>query len=121
MYSSGHETEALAVASTGTLIASGVGAVLPVIQEDYGQTPKINDLVTYPSLFMGLGNVIAVPVSHAVGRRPVYLVSNLIFVLACVWAAYSKSLNSHIAARDVISLAAGQAEALCPIIVQVGP
>lgn len=101
------------------MIASGVGAILPFFYKEYGHDPKINDLVTYPSLFIGLGNLITVPLSHAVGRRPVFLLSTFVFVLASVWAGLSTSLRSHIAARAIISLAAGSAEALCPIIVQV--
>lgn len=107
-------------AATATLIASGVGAVLPYFHQEYHNDPRINDLVTYPSLFIGLGNLITVPISHAVGRRPVFLGSTLVFVFTCVWAGQSGNLSSHIAARNILSLAAGSAEALCPIIVQVG-
>lgn len=106
-------------ASTATLIASGVGAVLPFFYEQYHDDPRVNDLVTFPSLFIGIGNLITVPISHAVGRRPVFLLSTLVFVLASVWAGLSQSLSSHIAARAFVSMAAGSAEALCPIIVQV--
>lgn len=106
-------------AATATLMASSFGAILPVIYEEYGHDSRINDLVTFPALFIGLGNFIFVPIAHAIGRRPVYLFSLTMLVLCCLWCAKSKSLSSHIAGRDVLSLAAGQAEALCPIMVQV--
>lgn len=105
-------------AATATLMASSFGAILPTIYEEYHGDPKVNDLVTFPALFIGLGNFIFVPIAHSVGRRPVYLFSLVMLTVCCVWAACSKSLNSHIAARDILGLAAGQAEALCPIMVQ---
>lgn len=106
-------------AATATLMASSFGAILPVIYQEYGHQARINDLVTFPALFIGLGNFIFVPIAHAVGRRPVYLFSLTMLVLCCLWCAKSQSLSSHIAGRNVLSLAAGQAEALCPIMVQV--
>ncbi|EXA34308.1 hypothetical protein FOQG_16680 [Fusarium oxysporum f. sp. raphani 54005] len=105
-------------AATATLMASSFGAILPQVQASYGGDPRTNDLVTYPALFIGLGNFIFVPVAHAVGRRPIYLFSLVLLVACCVWCAFSKSLTSHISGRNIMSLAAGQAEALCPIMVQ---
>lgn len=106
-------------AATATLMASSFGAILPQVQASYGGDPRTHDLVTYPALFIGIGNFIFVPVAHAVGRRPIYLFSLVLLVACCIWCAFSKSLTSHIAGRNIMSLAAGQAEALCPIMVQV--
>jgi cyanate permease len=106
-------------AATATLIASSFGAILPVINKEYDNDPRVNDLVTFPALFIGLGNLLFVPVAHAIGRRPVYLFSLLMLIACCVGCACSKSLSAHIAARDLLGLAAGQAEALCPIMIQV--
>jgi len=54
---------------------------------------KANDLLTYPTLFMGVGNVIAMPLAMAIGRRPVFLLSILIMVVGGIWCAFSKSLD----------------------------
>ncbi|KAH7366684.1 major facilitator superfamily domain-containing protein [Pyrenochaeta sp. MPI-SDFR-AT-0127] len=105
-------------AATGNLMVSGIAAILPAVQASYHSDPKTNDLVTWPAFFMGVGNLIAIPVAHAVGRRPVYLLSTIVLSFGCLWCAYSGTLASHIAGRDIMSIAAGQAEALCPIIVQ---
>ncbi|CAH0054428.1 unnamed protein product [Clonostachys solani] len=105
-------------AATATLMASSFGAILPTVQQSYPGDSRTNDLVTYPALFIGLGNFIFVPIAHAVGRRPIYLFSLILLVAGCIWCAFSKSLTSHIAGRNIMSLAAGQAEALCPIMVQ---
>lgn len=99
-------------------MASSFGAILPSIYATYGDDPRINDLVTFPALFIGIGNFIFVPIAHAVGRRPVYLGSLSLLIACCIWCSYTDSLSSHIAGRDVLALAAGNAEALCPIMVQ---
>lgn len=96
-----------------------MGAILGTIDTYYDGDPRTNDLMTYPTLFMGLGNLIAMPIAMAIGRRPVFLVSVLLLTVGAVWCAASQSLGSHIAGRDILSLAAGQSEALCPLIIQV--
>ena len=105
-------------AATGNLMASGITAILPIVKASYGGDPKTSDLATWPAFYMGVGNLLAIPVAHAIGRRPVYLLSTIVLSFGCLWCAYSGSLESHIAGRNVMSIAAGQAEALCPIIVQ---
>jgi MFS family permease len=42
----------------------------------------------------------------------------VVLVIGGIWCAFSQSLGSHIAGRDVMSLAAGQSEALAPMIHQ---
>ncbi|KYG41700.1 hypothetical protein M433DRAFT_147447 [Acidomyces richmondensis BFW] len=89
---------------TAVVLASGFGPIFSMVVASYpGQTEKANDLITYPTLFMRIGNLIAMPLAMTIGRRPVF------FFLQC--------LNSHIGGRNVMSLAAGQSEALAPMIV----
>ena len=74
--------------------------------------------MTYPTLFMGIGNLIAMPWAFTCGRRPVFLASMLLLIGAGIWCQCSGSLGSHIAGRNIMSLAAGQSEALSPMIIQ---
>lgn len=74
--------------------------------------------MTYPSLFMGLGNLVGMPLALAVGRRPVYLGSCIVMLVASVLCVTQKSYPWHLGARMVLGLAAGQSEALCPLMVQ---
>lgn len=106
---------AFAVATT-----SGLGAVYPEVVAAYPDEPtRATDLLTYPTLFMGIGNLLSMPLCVAVGRRPVFLSSLVLLVASGIWCACSaSSLSSHIAGRDVLSLAAGQSEALAPMMVQ---
>ncbi|PWY67011.1 MFS transporter [Aspergillus eucalypticola CBS 122712] len=102
----------------GVLMTSGMGPFVTLMQSYYDYNPHTDDLMTYPTLFMGIGNVIAMPLAMAIGRRPVFLASALVLTVGSIWCAASTSLSSHIAGRDVLSLAAGQSEALCPLIIQ---
>ncbi|KAM0347673.1 hypothetical protein ACHAPU_004687 [Fusarium lateritium] len=99
---------------------SGLGSVAPELYKLYrNDDPKrISDLLTYPTLFMGIGNLLSMPLANAIGRRPVFLFSLLLLVASGIWCACSTSLTSHIAGRNIFSLAAGQSEALAPLIVQ---
>ncbi|KAF9773969.1 hypothetical protein IL306_008106 [Fusarium sp. DS 682] len=99
---------------------SGLGSVAPELYAIYhNDNPKrISDLLTYPTLFMGIGNLLSMPLANAIGRRPVFLFSLLLLTVSGIWCACSKSLTSHIAGRNIFSIAAGQSEALAPLIVQ---
>ena len=79
---------------------------------------KTNDLMTYPTLLMGLGNLISMPIAMAAGRRIVFLASIVIMIAGGLWCSLSTSLDSHIAGRAIMSLVAGQSEALAPLMVQ---
>ncbi|KXJ93622.1 major facilitator superfamily domain-containing protein [Microdochium bolleyi] len=108
-----------AYSSTAVLLSSGMGAIITVVKLDYpGDELRTNDLMTYPTLFMGLGNLVAMPLALAMGRRPVFLASLIVLTLAGMWCALSASLTSHIAGRNIMSLAAGQSEALAPMMIQ---
>ncbi|KAK8102280.1 hypothetical protein PG984_015426 [Apiospora sp. TS-2023a] len=103
------------------LATSGMGAIAPVVTAMYphDDPARVTDLLTYPTLFMGIGNLFAMPLSDAVGRRPVFLGSLALSIVAGIWCACSgSSLTSHIAARDILSMAAGQSEALTALMVQ---
>lgn len=96
-----------------------MGSIFSVVEASYpGQEAKANDLMTYPTLFMGIGNLIAMPWAFTIGRRPVFLASILLLLAGGVWCQCSTSLESHIAGRIIMSLAAGQSEALAPLIIQ---
>ncbi|KAF2817485.1 MFS1 family protein [Mytilinidion resinicola] len=61
---------------------------------------------------LGLGGVIASPTAILYGKRPVYLVSIIIFCLASVWCALSPSYPSLVVARIVQGMAVSPVEVL---------
>lgn len=102
------------------LCTSALGAVAPVLMHMYPpeDAARVTDLLTYPTLFMGIGNLFSMPLCVAIGRRPVFLATLVLCIASSIWCANAKTLSSHIAGRNVFSLAAGQSEALAPMIVQ---
>lgn len=68
---------------------------------------------------MGIGNMISMPLALAIGRRPVFLGSCLIQVASLVLCATNQGYTWHFAARCILGLAAGQSEALCPLMISV--
>ncbi|KAM0350519.1 hypothetical protein ACHAPU_003000 [Fusarium lateritium] len=74
--------------------------------------------MTYPTLFMGIGNLIGMPLGIAVGRRIVLLGATIVTILSAGPCAGATNYEWHLAGRVVLGLAAGQREALVPMITQ---
>lgn len=111
------------VSGLSVSLVTGFGGLLVFYIPEYrraGATyAKITGLMTYPTFSMGLGNLVCVPLAMAVGRRPVFLGSIILLVGAAILAAYAQTLRWHLGARVVLGIAAGQSEALVPMMVQV--
>ncbi|OJJ07523.1 hypothetical protein ASPVEDRAFT_155358 [Aspergillus versicolor CBS 583.65] len=106
----------------GLALVSGFGGLLGFYIPEYSALGKdyedITHLMTYPTLFMGIGNLIGMPVAIGVGRRIVLLVSTIILVVGAILCALEKTYEWHLWSRCVVGLAAGQSEALVPMITQ---
>jgi MFS family permease len=113
----------IAIFSTlGLCFVSGLGGILGLYipkhaAQGYGYA-DVTHLMTFPSLFMGIGNVVGMPLALAIGRRPVYLGATVLTIFSGVLCATAKTYEWHLAARMVPGLAAGQSEALVPLMVQ---
>jgi MFS family permease len=79
---------------------------------------KISMLATLPLLTNGISSYFLVPLSIAIGRRPLLILCGLLAWVGGLWAGMSKSLDSHLAARCLQGLGAGAVEALIPLMVQ---
>ncbi|KAI1344440.1 major facilitator superfamily domain-containing protein [Xylariaceae sp. FL0016] len=106
----------------GLTLVSGFGGLLGFYIPQYAAAGKdyadITHLMTYPTLFMGIGNLIGMPIAYAVGRRVVLLVSTIIMIIAACLCATAKTYEWHLGARMILGLAAGQSEALVPLMTQ---
>lgn len=93
---------------------------LSVIPEGVEPAPleKVTFLATVPLLANGIASYFLVPLSIAVGRRPVLLFAGACAWIGGLWAGLSTSLDSHLAARAMQGLGAGAVEALIPLVVQ---
>ena len=103
-------------------VVGGFGALAPYFFQLYipqGVDPdRIARLLTWPSLFTGLGNWAFLPLALVLGRRPIFLLAALMLVASSAWAANAgSSFDSHLAARLVQGFSAGATESLLPLII----
>ncbi|KAL2816525.1 major facilitator superfamily domain-containing protein [Aspergillus granulosus] len=106
----------------GLALVSGFGGLLGFYIPGYEAAGKgyadITHLMTYPTLFMGIGNLIGMPLAIGIGRRIVLLASTVVLVVGAIVCALEENYEWHLWARCVVGLAAGQSEALVPMITQ---
>lgn len=86
------------------MIGGGISPILaagfPDVSADYDVEVETVALTT--GLFMmglGLGAVVASPTAILFGKRPVYLVSAVIFIVTSIWCALSPNFTSLVVAR----------------------
>ncbi|OCL02435.1 hypothetical protein AOQ84DRAFT_422955 [Glonium stellatum] len=70
------------VSVTSILLTFSIGAIFINVSASYGFSPQASDLMAYPTLFMGIRNLIGMLIAMAIGRRPVFLASALILFSA---------------------------------------
>ncbi|KAK1145230.1 hypothetical protein N8T08_004383 [Aspergillus melleus] len=95
------------VSTLGLALVSGFGGLLGFYIPEYEAVGK-----------GGIGNLIGMPLAIGVGRRIVLLGSTVVLVVGAVLCATAKNYEWHLASRMVVGLAAGQSEALVPMITQ---
>ncbi|POR39623.1 Putative MFS-type transporter [Tolypocladium paradoxum] len=77
--------------------------------------PKVAYFFTTTALLQGTGNLLWVPMANKWGRRPVYILSYLIYFVTAVWLIFDKSYARFLAARILMGFGAGAAETIAPI------
>lgn len=79
--------------------------------------PKIAYFFTSTSLLQGMGNLFWVPLANKWGRRPVYILSYVLYFGTAVWLIFEKSYSGFLAGRILMGLGAGAAEILAPVTI----
>lgn len=69
----------------------------------------VQSLSSAMTLFTGVGYLIGIPLSTAVGRRPIVVGAAVVTTLSTLWAGYAGSFLQLIAALSLQALAAGSA------------
>ncbi|RYP14828.1 hypothetical protein DL765_006129 [Monosporascus sp. GIB2] len=83
-------------------------------------SPTVSDmqrLVSTPTLLMGIGAFVWIPLSLALGRRPVFLLGSLTLSVGTTVAACAQSFTTLMAGLCLVGLAAGLACSLLLLIV----
>ncbi|KAK7432707.1 hypothetical protein QQZ08_000566 [Neonectria magnoliae] len=79
--------------------------------------PKIAYFFTTTSLLQGVGCFVWVPLANKYGRRPVYLVSYLVYFSTALWLIFDQSYDGFLAGRIIMGFGAGAAETIAPITI----
>ncbi|EED24414.1 conserved hypothetical protein [Talaromyces stipitatus ATCC 10500] len=99
---------------------SGLGAILNVFFEMYipegYSTNQVVWLSTFPSLFVGIGNFLILPLGLLYGRRFAFIVSTIVLLGATIGCALSNTWEQHLALRIIQGLAAGATESVLPLM-----
>ena len=70
-----------------------------------------------PILVLGFSNFFWVPMSTSFGRRPVYLFSQVINIVSCIWRARAQTYGSFMGACALNGFGAGPAETIQPAVI----
>ncbi|KAF4502496.1 mfs general substrate transporter [Fusarium agapanthi] len=96
------------------------GLLLQAIGEEFKDKPMgpfgVQSLSSAMTLFTGVGYLIGIPLSTAVGRRPIVVGAAVVTTLSTLWAGYAGSFCQLIAAVSLQALAAGSATGMCILI-----
>ncbi|KAL4912254.1 major facilitator superfamily domain-containing protein [Aspergillus aurantiobrunneus] len=101
-------------------LVGGLGAILDVFFQMYmsegHSTNEIVWLSTFPSLFVGVGNFLVLPLALLYGRRFTTITSTIILLAATIGCAACNSWRQHLALRIIQGLAAGVTESVLPLM-----
>lgn len=78
--------------------------------------PEVAPLVSYSVLMLGVGCLIWIPTGVVLGKRPVLLVANVIFLAGCIWSIEASSLSSLLGSRVLASFGACAVQAIGPSV-----
>ncbi|KAF9892629.1 hypothetical protein FE257_001031 [Aspergillus nanangensis] len=101
-------------------VVGGLGAILEIFIEMYTKEGhSVNEVVwlsTFPSLFVGIGNFLILPLALVYGRRSATILSTVVLLGASVGCALSQTWEQHLGLRIIQGLAAGATESVLPLI-----
>ena len=96
------------------------GGMTPVLAAGFSRVaatynvsiPKVALTTGLYMMGLGLGSIIASPTAILYGKRPVYLVGIILFVVSAIWCALSPNYASLVVARIFMGLAVSPVECL---------
>ncbi|KAF2812718.1 MFS transporter, partial [Mytilinidion resinicola] len=74
-------------------------------------------LFTVASLCQGIGMLFWMPFIAKYGRRPVYIISFVLYTASAVWCGVAESYGVELAGRVILGLASGAGECLGPLTI----
>ncbi|KAI6712514.1 MFS transporter [Diplocarpon mali] len=102
----------------GNMYAAGIATgFVPLAMDFHVSFSKLSDLISYPVLAMGVGNIVWTPTAICLGKRPVIIVSMAVFLASCIWSYKAQTFDSLLASRVIAAFGAGSIESLGPAMI----
>ena len=99
-------------------ITSSINPILVDVAVDLDvSVTRASWLISFNVLFLGIGNLLWIPVGQKVGKRPVILVCTALFFGSSIWSAKAGSFGSMLGARIFQGLGASASEVMTPAVV----
>ncbi|KAK4561023.1 hypothetical protein LTR86_004978 [Recurvomyces mirabilis] len=89
-------------------------AIIPLEKHFHITSTRATWLVGFNVLMFGLGNLLWVPMSRIIGKRPVYLLALVVFIAANAWSTKATTYGSLLGGRMVAGFGASAADATVP-------
>jgi len=77
----------------------------------------LTEITSWSVFALGVGNLFWMPLAICIGKRPVILVSMILFLGGLIWSFEAPTLNSLLGARIFASFAAGSVESIGPSMI----
>lgn len=111
------KTTILAICSLYSFLSNtallGPSVYISIFAKSFDISPtKASGLVSYPNILYGVGTLITVPAYLKFGRRPVMLISILIYLAGLVGCSQANSYSGLMVARLIHTFGSGVCEAL---------
>ncbi|OBT98402.2 hypothetical protein VE01_03142 [Pseudogymnoascus verrucosus] len=78
---------------------------------------QLVDVISYPVLALGVGNVFWTPTAVCLGKRATIIVALFVFLAATIWSIRAATFQSLVASRILACFAGGSIDSLGPAIV----
>ncbi|EHA26727.1 hypothetical protein ASPNIDRAFT_132941, partial [Aspergillus niger ATCC 1015] len=102
----------------GNLYAAGLATGFAPLAHDLGvEFDTLTGLVAWAVFALGISNLFWMPTAMCIGKRPVILISMIVFLAGCTWSIKATGFRDLLASRIVASFGAGSIEALGPSII----
>lgn len=98
------------------MLTSPRASAHPVITSYFGASNSASWLSTAFSLASTVSQPLYARLSDTVGRKPVYLFAQTMFLLSTIWCALATNIGSFIAARAICGMGAGGVMSVSNII-----
>ncbi|KAI1450434.1 MFS transporter [Annulohypoxylon stygium] len=97
---------------------AGLSTATTVLQDEFNKSPQgVNSLLTFNFLLLGIGNMVWVPLSVKLGKRPVLILSMALLFALLVWTAQVKTFEELLVARCLSGFASAAGESILPGVI----